>query len=92
MRPNPIKHPRIRVVDDSDAPDPVLLDTAERAQFLPQGFVNGPQERSKRKTICDAIASQGLLRPAPQSLPNARPLRRESANLPVALPVNNRWA
>jgi hypothetical protein len=92
VRPNPIKHPRIRAVADSDAPAPVLLNTAERAQFLPQGFVNGQQERTKRKSICDAIASQGLLRPAPQSLPNARPLRCESANLPVALPVNNRWA
>jgi len=87
----PIKHYRIRAVVDADAADPVLLETAERAQFFPNGFVNGPQERSKRKSICDAIASQGLLRPPPESLPGVRMLRRNSANLPVALPVNNRW-
>ena len=92
VKPNPLKHYRIRAVVDADASDPVLLETAERAQFMPSVFVNGSQERTKRKSICDAIAAQGLLRPPPAPLPGVRMLRRESANLPVALPVNNRWS
>ena len=90
VKPAALKHHRIRPL--VDAPEAVLLATSERAQFLPSGFVNGPQERNRRKVICDAIASQGLLRPVAPPLPKARPLRRDSANLPVALPVNNRWA
>jgi hypothetical protein len=89
VKPRPIKHPRLR--EDPAASEPVLLDTSERAQFLPVDFVCAPQERSKRKTLCDAIAAQGLLRP-PHAVAAAaaRTLRRESANLPVALPHNNR--
>ena len=89
VKPNATRHHRIRQL--SDAPDAILLETAERAQFLPEGFVNAPQERNKRKSICDAIAEMGLLRPPPKPLPGVRLLNRASANLPVALPVNNRW-
>ena len=89
VRPEPIKHPRLKHV--ADASEPVLLATCERAQFLPVDFLTGPQERTKRKSICDAIAGQGLLRPPHSVLAAARNLRRESANLPVALPLNNRW-
>ncbi len=89
VKPDPIKHPRLQQV--VEASEPVLLETCERAQFFPVDFVTGPQERNKRKGICDAIAHKGLLRPPAAALAASRALRRESANLPVALPINNRW-
>ena len=89
VKPDPIKHPRIREM--VAACEPVLLDTCERAQFLPIDFIHGPQQYTKRKAMCDAIASQGLLRPPPVPQSGARVLRRESAHLPVAVVVDNRW-
>jgi hypothetical protein len=89
VKPDAIKHPRLR--DIVAASEPVLLDTCERGQFLPIDFLHGTQERNKRKSVCDAIAEQGLLRPPPNTQPVARALRRETANLPVAVPVDNRW-
>ncbi len=87
VKPDAVKHARLR--DLAVSAEPVLLQTCERAQFLPVGFSSGPQERCKRKSACDYIASQGLLRPTAASLP--KPLRRESANLPHTIPENNRW-
>jgi hypothetical protein len=87
VKPAAVKHARLR--DLAVSAEPVLLQTCERAQFLPVSFIGGPQERCKRKNACDHIASQGLLRPAAAALPT--PLRRESANLPHTLPEHNRW-
>ena len=89
VKPEPIKHPRLRPVIPYAA-NPVLLATCERAQFLPDLFMHAPQERCKRKSICDAIARQGLLRPAANQLPKPVVLRRESANLPHYDNPNNR--
>lgn len=88
VKPAAVKHSRLR--ESVVSAEPVLLETCERAQFLPPGFINAPQERCKRKSACDYISSQGLLRPAAAVLP--KPLRRESANLPHRLPENNRWS
>jgi hypothetical protein len=87
VKPDPIKHPRLK--DILTASEPLLLQTPERAPFLPSGFLRGQQERTKRKAICDAIAAQGLLRP-PTSVSRAA-LRRDSANLPQELSFDNRW-
>ncbi len=84
VKPDALKHSRLR-----EMAEPVLLENCERAQFLPVAFTNAPQERSKRKSVCEHIASQGLLRPASAPLP--KPLRRESANLPHTIPEGNLW-
>ncbi len=78
VKRDPLKHPRIS--QEVRSSDPVLLDSSEAAGFLPSQFVGGAQERTKRKQICDAIAAQGLLRPA--RVPLAMQLKRGRANLP----------
>jgi hypothetical protein len=78
VKRDPLKHPRIS--QEVRSSDPVLLDSSEAAGFLPSHFVGGAQERTKRKQICDAIAAQGLLRPA--RVPLAMQLKRGRANLP----------
>lgn len=90
VKPDPIKHPRLNEM--MTLSEPVLLDASERAQFFPASWTVGPQERTKRKVICDSIAAQGLLRPPPTPLPDpVLPLKRGSANLPFRLPDDNRF-
>ena len=81
VKPQAIRHHRLQ--EPPECRDAVLLHVAERAPFLPDVFVNGVQERCKRKAICDSIAQQGLTRPPPRELPQFAPLIRGSANLPA---------
>jgi hypothetical protein len=87
VKPDPIKHPRLREL--LSASEAILLETAERAPFLPRDFVYGAQERNKRKVLCDSISAQGLLRPATSA--SRLSLRRGSANLPLEINSDNRW-
>lgn len=93
VKPAPLKHHRLRHSEPHPSTwEPVLLDTSERAHFLPSAFTIAPQERTKRKGYCDALASQGLLRPPPPTLPHSKPLPRMSANLPIAVPSGNTYS
>ena len=86
VKPVHIRHPRVRqpVVPT----EPVLLDDAERAAMLPSDFTQDAQQTAKRKSIKDAIAAQGLLRPA--AVPVAVQYARSSACLPMRAATRKR--